>query len=355
MKINFIVPEISITGGIRAVFKIANLLTQKKHDVIVYAPGIPANPYKGQIKPYYIRYRYKKMFKYFSGKLKIPDDVFKYDFKIKIVPFVNSFFIRNSDAVIATAWTTARPVYLLSRSKGKKFYFIQDYEVWNSNVKYVDESYRFPLKAITISDYLVKLLKEKFNKDSSKVLMSPDYDIFYNDKKIFNDPPAILFMDHMLENKNTAGAIRTAVKLKEKYPELKVRAFGVYKHREFPDFVEFSSGNTDEQVRKLYSMSDIFIFPSLYEGFGIPPAEAMACKCAVVGNAVGALHEYAVDGETALLTDPKDPEALFKSVCKLIDNRELLKKISIAGYEYVRKKLDWENSVDEFEKILISE
>jgi glycosyltransferase involved in cell wall biosynthesis len=354
LKINFIVPEFSRTGGMRVITLFARELIKKGHEVIMTNPGIPFNSYMGLIKPYFIKYRIRKSANYFLGRKSGSDDFFETTAKKVTVPLINDFFVQDADAVIATAWPSAFAVSKLSVKKGKKFYLIQDYETWNSNTIKVDESYLLPLTKISVSGYLHGLLKEKFNTDSEKVLVSPDYEIFDNGNKIFNNPPKILFMDHLLQNKNVEGAIDTAVKLKIKYPYLIFNCFGVDKFHDIPDFIKFHKNPDDNRIKNLYCESDIFIFPSKYEGFGLPPAEAMACKCAVVGNSVAALPEFAENDVSAILVKPDDDGNLLKGVEKLITNPELLKHISFGGYEAVKRNLSWEKSGELFETILYS-
>lgn len=354
MKINFIVPEIAISGGMRLIFEISNRLIEKGHKVTLYTPIIPFNPYRGIYNLFYFKYRLKYVVKYFLGKVKPPENIFKKLFEIKYIPLIKNAFLPDADIVVATSWTTASYVDKLSMKKGKKFYLVQDYEQWKSNVKFVDESYKLPLKKIVISTYLQNLLKDKFGVDSEKILIGINTGMFYNNEKMFNHEKRILFMDHELKNKNVEGAVETVKKLKERYPELKFSAFGTAKHHSIPDFVEFHENLTDEGVRQIYSKSDIFIFPSLYEGFGGPPAEAMACKCAVVGNAVAAFPEYAVNKRSAILCNPRKPEELFEGVRYLLENEDELKRISIEGNYYVTKVLDWNTAIDNFEKCFLN-
>jgi glycosyltransferase involved in cell wall biosynthesis len=302
--------------------------------------------------PYYIRYRMKYVRDYIAGKKMIPDDIFERIFDIKFVPVIISRFLRDADITIATSWPTAFAVNRLNRSKGKKFYFIQDYEIWFSNKKYADKSYELPLNRIVVSAYLKDLLKDKFGSDSTVILIGLDYNKYNNSNKEFSHPKRILYMDHMLENKNAVGAIQTMKKLKEKYPDLLFRGFGINKYHEIPEYIEFIKNPDDNTIVDIYRTSDIFLFPSKYEGFGATPAEAMACKCAVVANAVAAIPEYAKNIETAVLTEPGDPDGLFRGACYLLENEPELQRISLAGHDYIKNILDWDKAMDKFEEEL---
>lgn len=352
MKINFIVPEISRTGGMRIIFEYANRLTERGNDVMMFSPYIPFNYYKGIIKRHYIKYRIRYAIGFLRGTRKPPEDIFPRKFEIQYSAFINNRTVRNADAVIATSWPTAFAVDKLSAAKGKKFYLVQDYEKWNSNIKYVDKSYSLPLTRITVSTYLKELLLKKFNSDSTVILNGVDFEVFNNPEKKFEKPYRVCFMDHSLDNKNAKAAIDTVKMVKENFPNTEFTAFGYRKSHEMPPYVEFIENPDDAGIAEIYRSSDIYLYTSLYEGFGLPPAEAMACKCALVGNKAGAVPEFATDKESAILTDPGKPDELYEGVKYLLENPGEMERISFAGYERVKEILNWDRSVDEFERVL---
>lgn len=353
MKINFIVPEISRTGGINIIFQYANRLTDRGHDVMMYSPVIPFNLHKNRIKLYYLKYQVRYAINWLKkGANKLPDNIFPYKFKIRFVPVMHNIFVRDAGASIATSWPTSYPVSNFSISKGKKFYLVQDYEIWNSNERSVNRSYTLPLKKIVASKHMQDLLMDKFQSESELIYIGLDYNRFKNPDKKYNNPKRILFSDHSLPNKNVEGAIYTCEKLKKEYPELKFRSFALRQYHQMPDYIEFIENPGDEEITGIYSESDILIFPSKYEGFGSPPSEAMACKCAVVANAVAAIPEYSINNVTAILTDPSDKDGLYKGVKYLLETPGQIERISIAGYNHIRKFLDWDKSVVLFEKFI---
>jgi alpha-1,3-rhamnosyl/mannosyltransferase len=74
----------------------------------------------------------------------------------------------------------------------------------------------------------------------------------------------------------------------------------------------------DEEMRALYSSCKIFVYPSLYEGFGLPPLEAMACGAPVVASRIAAHEE--VLGDHARLVDPMDERGLAAAIVKLLED-----------------------------------
>ena len=289
------------------IFQYANRLVDRGHDVILYTPVIPFNLHKNRLKWYFLKHQIKYSLNWLTaGKNKLPENIYPYKFRIKFVPVMHNMFVRDADASVATSWPTSYPVYHFNSSKGRKYYLIQDYEIWNANVKLVDKSYTLPLKRIVCSKHMHNLLLDKFGSDSELIYIGLDRNRFYNNNKVYNDPPVITFQDHSLPNKNVEGSIYTCEKLHKEYPELRFRSFGIKKYHNLPEYIQFTENPDDKTLTKIYSETDIFLFSSKYEGFGSPPSEAMACKCAIVANKVAAIPEYSEHMKTAIHADPDD-------------------------------------------------
>ena len=113
--------------------------------------------------------------------------------------------------------------------------------------------------------------------------------------------------------KGAEDAIRAFEIVRERFPNVQFVMFDIEKGK-VPDWIEFHVNPSDEELRELYCSCDIFVFPSWVEGFGLPPMEAMACKCAVVTTNVGAIPDYTIPGETALVVPPRESESLAKNI-----------------------------------------
>ena len=112
------------------------------------------------------------------------------------------------------------------------------------------------------------------------------------------------------------------------------------------DLIEFTGCVDDDRLIELYKNARLFVYPSLYEGFGLPPLEAMACGCPCVVSDSGSLPE--VCGEAAVYCDPSDSKDIADKInTVLIDDkirRDLIGKgLNQAG------KFSWQRSA---EKIL---
>ncbi len=352
MVINFIVPEISRTGGMRIIFEYANRLKHNGHDVALYSPMIPFYPYKGKIKRHFIKHQVRHAAECLKRNRMPPENIFSYNFDMVFPWVINNLTVRDADAVVATSWTSAFAVNKLSRKKGRKFYFIQDYESWNASVKHVDMTYGFNMKRITVSDYLKNLLLEKFGSDSEVILNGIDMKRFGFPEREYCKPRNILFTDHILKNKNTEGAIEIVSRLKQDHPELSFRCFGTGKYHDMPGFVEFNLNPSDSEIHELYRKSDIFIYTSLYEGFGLPPAEAMASGSVLAGYSVAAVPQFAEHMKSAILCEAGHSQGLIYGVSYLISDPPAFERISREGVKSIREKLDWNKSVAKLTTIL---
>lgn len=89
-----------------------------------------------------------------------------------------------------------------------------------------------------------------------------------------------------------------------------------------------------EDLRRLYSHADVFVFPSLYEGFGMPVLEAMACGAPTITSSTSSLPEVA--GDAAVLVDPEDVEALGAAMVNVLSDQALRQLLRKRGFERAR-------------------
>lgn len=109
--------------------------------------------------------------------------------------------------------------------------------------------------------------------------------------------------------------------------------------------------SNDKEIVDYLKNTDVFISNSWWEGFGLPPLEAMACGCSVITSASGGVNEYAVDQENCLMYPPKDVDALVCQIESLVNSFELRKKIADNAI-LVADKFTWENSCLQIKSII---
>ena len=111
--------------------------------------------------------------------------------------------------------------------------------------------------------------------------------------------------------------------------------------------VEFRGGIDDAAFVDLVRSAEVACVPSLYEGFSLPAAEAMATGTPLVASTGGAIPEVAgPDGETCLAVPPADPGALAAALGRLLDDPALRQRIGAAGRERVLARFTWERAAE---------
>lgn len=350
MRINWILPEASQCGGIRVALQYANALTDFGHDVICYVPK------SGQ------HFGWKKIFfpkEIFLMKRnsELRGEWFDNKFHFEYPIWINNKSIRDADVTIATSWITSYWVNELSELKGKKVYFIQGFETWGDK-KYNDnvlKSYEFPFdERITVSTALHDRLLQKTGADS-KIVCNGVEDCFLQETEKGKDTITIgMPYREMRGNdiKNCKLGIKVLLKIKEKYPTVKLAAFGFKKPNQWNEQIEFCENPTRKELVRFYSKTNIFYVPSLYEGWGLPSMEAMAQSNTVLASCSGIIQEIGVDGEnTIILRNPLDEKEAFDKIAYLLQNMEETRKIGENARLAVSQMTE-SRSAHKFESIL---
>jgi glycosyltransferase involved in cell wall biosynthesis len=104
----------------------------------------------------------------------------------------------------------------------------------------------------------------------------------------------------------------------------------------------------DGQLPDLYRAADVLVYPSLHEGFGLPPVEAMACGCPVISSTRGALGE--VIGEAAAIIEPEDIQSIATQLRLFANNESLRNHARTIGLRHARK-FDWNKAAAETLKV----
>jgi glycosyltransferase involved in cell wall biosynthesis len=166
------------------------------------------------------------------------------------------------------------------------------------------------------------------------------------------DAPFILFIGGADPRKNHQAVVRAFAKRADEFKECRLVLVGDPVHR-FGDMLRtiaqcglegrvICPGRLPiEDITRLYSHADLFVFPSLYEGFGMPVIEAMACGAPVVTSDRTALPEVA--GDAALLVNPDDDEELAGAMVRILRDPPLRESLRAKGFERARQ-FSWERA-----------
>ena len=108
--------------------------------------------------------------------------------------------------------------------------------------------------------------------------------------------------------------------------------------------ITFTGRIANEQFVREYARATAAVVPSVYEGFGLPVGEAMACAVPVISTTGGALPE--VVGDAGLLVPPADHQALAKAILDILEQPQLAQRLGRAGYRRVLQHFTWEKAAE---------
>jgi glycosyltransferase involved in cell wall biosynthesis len=146
--------------------------------------------------------------------------------------------------------------------------------------------------------------------------------------------PYLLHAMAYLPEKITLRIVDDGAPLKSFAPDL-VKKLGLGRR------VTFTGKLSAEALREEYRSARVTVVPSLYEGFGLPAAEAMACGTPVVATTAGALPEVVGEEGAGLLVPPRDPQALAQGIRQILEDREQAEKMGRSGRERVEQLFSW--------------
>ena len=169
------------------------------------------------------------------------------------------------------------------------------------------------------------------------------------------DANVVLTVSGNLEYKNIPSILRamnilrrqrrTNVRFLRVGGDFSLREKRLIKELELGDCVQYAgSPETDEELASLYQLADVFAFPSLYEGFGWPPLEAMRCGTPVVASNAGSLPE--VLGDAALFVDPEDTLSLADAIGSLIKDPSRHAEMAARGLRRAAR-YTWERTAEQ--------
>ncbi|MBC7130376.1 glycosyltransferase family 4 protein, partial [Candidatus Bathyarchaeota archaeon] len=228
-------------------------------------------------------------------------------------------------------------------------------------------------KIITVSNYLKRELITKYFVDKDKI------HVIYNgvDTERFNpkvdgnrvrkiyrlgETPVVLYLGRLAPYKGVHFLIKAIPHVLKELPEAKFVIGGAARY-DAPNIwnltqklgvqqsIVFTGYVPNDAVPELYACCDVFCYPSLWEGFGLTPAEAQASGKPVVAFNTCALPEVVVHKHTGLLVEPCNVKALAESIVFLLKDPKLRRRMGAEARKRILKMFSWEKAAEETLKI----
>lgn len=319
MKIAYLLPDTSISGGAAIVFQHANRLAKRGHEVLVASMGVvnKAPWFPGQAVPV-VRHR------------NLPEDL---------------------DLLVATSWPTVYEA--AGMPSRRKCYFVQAdettfYKPGSPLFHAALLSYLMNVRFLTMAVWIQKWLKNGFGKDATIIPNAFDSEIFYPGdlaQPRTGRPRILIEGAFALPSKGMNEAF-------EAVRGLDVEVWCVSSYGK-PDsslrYDRFLERVPVEMMREVYSSCDILVKLSKSESFGLPPLEMMACGGVSVVSRNAGHDEYIRDGENALMVAPDDIQGARSAVRRLIEDRELRERLRVNGLKTAAERA-WEPVIDKLEE-----
>jgi glycosyltransferase involved in cell wall biosynthesis len=170
------------------------------------------------------------------------------------------------------------------------------------------------------------------------------------------DRPYLLAVSSPNAHKNFGRMLAAFERFAATHPEVELRvvgsqtnSFAKQRYDDSPARVRFLGRVDDEELASLYRGALAFVFPSLYEGFGIPPLEAQQCGCPVIAARAASLPE--VLGSSAVYVDPHDDEDLAAAMSRVVDDPTLRASLISAGRDNAAR-FSWRTSAQRVSAVI---
>jgi len=333
-------------------------------NISIILPGIRKRPVGG----YKIIYKYLKLLKEFDESLDINifygsnnvlldnkktlKDILKFIYyffnqefykwscikntDIKHSVKIDNKILYKSDVIIATSVETA--IYIKNNKLDENkviLYFIQHFEDWGVSSEKVIETYHYGFNNIVVSEWLKSIL-ERNNAPVSLHLPNPvDKHFNYTYPIEKRTRKSILFLYHENHVKGSKEAIQAFIELHKLDNNFHISCFSAFdKPKYFPEFINFYKTPSKEELVELYNTHTFFLSASYSEGYGLPPAEAMACGSCVITTKSGGVDDFAIHKKTAYMIDsPPNPKDIINGILYVLENDDLIYKLSKNGVE----------------------
>ncbi len=325
LRIIFVLQSMGMSGGIRSIFEISNMLSKRDFSVEIWGLDSKNRPWD------------------ISDKVKIRT--------FKDYERLTAALSKEEAIKVATWWETSHPVWLASVTKGIPVYFIQEIETWFYPKDIVSQStvlscYRKEFNNLTESSYNQKELKE-MGLLSTLIPLGFDQDT-YKPLNIKRDTKTLLAVGRSFFQKNFKLTFDAWKTLGDKRPNMVL--FGIEPEIAKQDArIKYITRPTNKEVNELYNKATVFVQTSKHEGYCLPILEAMATGCPVICTDAHGNRDFCVKDKNCLMVEQGDIEGLARTINDLIANKDLQAKLSKEALN-TAENFKWEVVINRFEK-----
>ena len=262
-------------------------------------------------------------------------------------------FLKNKKNPLLLNLTNSGPILYsnqVSTVHDISFYFNKDWFPLMYRILYkfitprlIEKSF----KIITVSEFSKKTIADYFKINKNKIIVINNaVSLNIHEKNIVSlSEKYLLFVGAGSKRKNLKNVLKAFSEISLKGLKIKIVGLGSSYNQNNKLFnnknIEILNNINDEMLINLYSNAQMLIFPSFYEGFGIPPLEAMQFKCPVIASDIPVFKE--VYGDAAIYVNPNSINEIKDSILKVLNDKDLRDLLIDKGLKQC-KKYNWNNS-----------
>lgn len=231
------------------------------------------------------------------------------------------------EIVVGAGWATASIVHeYCTRAPGSQGYYLiqgaEDDVKMSGEIgsRLAVECFGLPLQKLVINSELM----QRFVKDSPKrIHVGIERPFLKPDDSQIRPDHSVIFPWRLGASRGSSIGLKALDDARFSFPDLAATSFGEGHGKGLPHWVTHHRLPKRTVLRRLYSQASVFVFPSLVEGFPLPPLEAMGCGCVVVAFDIPGVREFVIDGFSGLLVPVGDHKAMAQAVCRILGDPEL--------------------------------
>lgn len=215
-------------------------------------------------------------------------------------------------------------------------------------------------KILTVSEFSKKEIVNWLNCESEKVVVTyngvdENFKVIKDNGKLVNirekyelPQKFVLYIGNLKPHKNISNLIKAIKNINQEIILVingKVNEIldKIIEENHLEREIKFIGYVDDDDLPALYNLAELFVYPSLYEGFGLPPLEAMACGCPVITSNTSSLPE--VVGDAGILVNPYDVDEIAKAIDLILSNENLRNELKEKGLEQA-KNFSWRKTAE---------
>jgi glycosyltransferase involved in cell wall biosynthesis len=356
MKISFILSSLRLSGGVRVIIQYANRLVDRGHEISFIVP-------KGTLDPD-IAAEIDPNIKILQSKSKLVNQM--NPIQLGWLTWQMAWAIPLSDIIIATHTPTTAVSLIAGKllNRGKIIWTYFDYREMFDNRPVenwlLKHALRWHALTLTISDACVNELHTYSAGNVVNIGLGLDTQSTFiprEEDRIHSNPKGkkkVLYVGDSRPRKGLAdflAAMEKVIAVEENLEMWIVSKEKLHVESRVPSVFYYRP--TDAELAGLYARCDLFVSSSWYEGFGLPPLEAMACGAPTVITDSRGIREFAVDGVNCLLVKPKNPDLLAEAILTILSRPELADKFRVNG-PVTASRFSWDQATDRFEAAILA-